>query len=60
MIRFILYLILFYLIYRLAKKVLGFFSAPSSKVEGSSVKKERTFDPKNIEDIDYEEIKRKK
>jgi hypothetical protein len=60
MIRFILYLILFYLIFRLARKMLGFFSSPSSKVEGSSVKKEREFDPKNIEDVDYEEIKRKK
>lgn len=60
MIRFILYLILFYLIYRLVKKVMIFFSASSSKVENSSTKKERTFDPKNIEDIDYEEIKRKK
>jgi len=60
MIRFILYLILFYLIYRLGKKLFLFFTTPSSKVEGSSQKKERPFDPKNIEDIDYEEIKRKK
>ena len=60
MIRFILYLILFYLIFRLVKKMLGFFSTPSSRVEGSSVRKERKFDPENIEDVDYEEIKRKK
>ena len=60
MIRFILYLILFYLIFRLAKKVLGFFSTSSSRVEGSSVRKEKKFDPENIEDVDYEEIKRKK
>jgi hypothetical protein len=60
MIRLILYLILFFLIYRLVKKIYVFFSTPSSKVEGSSQKKERSFDPKNIEDIDYEEVKRKK
>jgi hypothetical protein len=40
--------------------MIGFFSTPSSKVEGSSVRKERKFDPENIEDVDYQEIKRKK
>jgi hypothetical protein len=60
MVRLILYLVLFFLIYRLVKKILIFFSKPSSKVEGSSPPKERSIDPKNIEDIDYEEVKRNK
>lgn len=59
MIRFLLYVILFWLIYRLVKKILIFFSRPSSKVEGDVPYKKPSFDPKNIEDIDYEEIKRK-
>lgn len=59
MIRLLLYLILFWLIYRLVKKALIFFSRPSLKVGGEAPYKKQSFDPKNIEDIDYEEIKRK-
>ncbi len=60
MIRFLLYVILFWLIYRLIRKLSIFFAKPSSKVEGNAHHKKQSFDPKNIEDIDYEEIKRKK
>jgi len=60
MIRFILFLILFYAIYYAAKKILhALFSPPKSEVKGEPKKKMRTFDPGDIEDIDYKEVNRK-
>lgn len=59
MIRLILYIILFYLIYHIGKKVLQFLSPPKSNVQGKTIKKTKTFDPKDIEDIEYKEVKRK-
>ncbi len=58
MIRFILYVILFYLIYSVVKKVVLFFSQPRSEVKGTPNKKVKTFDPEDIEDIDYKEVEK--
>ena len=58
MIRFILYVILFYLIYSVAKKVVAFFSQPKSEVKGSPQKKVKIFNPEDIEDIDYKEVEK--
>jgi hypothetical protein len=59
MIRFILFVILFYLIYNVAKKFLQFLSPPNSNIKGKANKNTRTFDPNQIEDIDYEEVEKK-
>ena len=60
MIRLILYIILIYLIFHIAKKVYQFFNPPKkSEVKGNPKKKVKTFDPEDIEDIDYEEVENK-
>lgn len=61
MIRFILFLILLYLLYKLVKNVFKlFFASPdNSQVKGNPKKHVRDFDPNEIEDIDYEEVKKK-
>jgi hypothetical protein len=59
MIRFILFVILFYLIYNVGKKFLQFLSPPKSNIKGNPSKNSRTFDPNQIEDIDYEEVEKK-
>ena len=59
-IRFILFLILFYLIYNIGKKFLRFIISHQPEVKGNPKKRVKDFDPEDIEDIDYEEIKDKK
>lgn len=59
MIRFILFVILFYLIYNFAKKFLQLISPPKSNIKGNPNKNTRTIDPNQIEDIDYEEVEKK-
>lgn len=58
--RLLLYIILFYLLYRLAKNVIGSLFAPRSdaKVKGTPQKPVKTFDPNDIEDIEYKEVKK--
>jgi hypothetical protein len=58
-IRIILFLILFYLIYNIGKKFVQFLFKKQGEVSGGSKKKMNKFDPEDIEDIDYEEINRK-
>ena len=60
MLRFILFAILFYLIFRVIKKIKFFFTPPRSEVKGQPQKKIKSFDPEDIEDIDYQEIEKKK
>lgn len=57
--RLILYLILFYLLYSIVKKLFVFLFARQSEIKGKPHKRVRTFDPSEIEDVDYEEVKRK-
>ncbi len=59
-IRLILYVILFYLIYNIGKRLLQFLFPTKTEIKGNQKKKMRTFDPDDIEDIDYEEVKRKR
>lgn len=59
MVRLILFAILFYLIFRVIKKLMLFFSPPKSEVKGKSSKEIKSFDPKDIEDIDYQEVDKK-
>ena len=56
MIRLLLYILLFYLIYHIGKKLFQFLFAPQREVKGNAKKQVKTFDPKDIEDIDYEEV----
>jgi len=58
MIRLILYIILFYVIYHTIKKFMVYLFPPRDKVRGRPRQKMRPFDPKDIEDIDYKEVKR--
>ncbi|MEJ2633695.1 MAG: hypothetical protein P8184_00200 [Calditrichia bacterium] len=58
MIRFILYIVLFYLIYKMVKKFFNILFTPKPEVKGEPRKDINTFNPKDIEDIDYEEVKR--
>ena len=60
--RIILYFILFYLIYRTIRKIILFIlpSVKNPEVKGDSKKGVKTFDPENIEDVDYEEVEREK
>ncbi len=58
MIRLILYIILFYVIYHTIKKFMVYLFPPRDKVRGQPRQKVRPFDPKDIEDIDYKEVKR--
>ncbi|MFZ0390570.1 MAG: hypothetical protein WAN36_08920 [Calditrichia bacterium] len=61
MLRLILLFILFYLIYYLIKNVfLAAFTGAKKKSEmkGRPKKKVRDFDPGDIEDVDYTEIKK--
>ncbi len=57
-IRVILYIILFYLIYSLVRKAFRFIAGTQTPVKGASRKKVRNFDPDDIEDIDYQEVKK--
>lgn len=59
MIRLILFAILFYLIFRVVRKLRLFFSPPKSEVKGKPRKHMKSFDPKDIEDIDYQEVEKK-
>lgn len=59
LLRFILLILLFSLIYKLAKNVVNFFTLPQNKTKENSRKKIQRFDPNQIEDIDYKEVKRK-
>jgi hypothetical protein len=61
-IRIILYSILFYLIYRTIRRVIQFIfpSVKNTEVKGKPQKEVKTFDPNNIEDIDYEEVDKDK
>jgi hypothetical protein len=59
-IRFILFLILFYLIYNIGRKFLRFIIPRQPEVKGNPKKGAKKFDPEDIEDIDYEEVKDKK
>jgi hypothetical protein len=59
MIRFILFVILFYLIYTIGKKFLQLLSPPKTNIKGNPSKNTRTFDQDQIEDIDYEEVDKK-
>ena len=59
LLRFILLILLFSLIYKLAKNVVNFFALPQNKTKENSRKKIQRFDPNQIEDIDYKEVKRK-
>jgi hypothetical protein len=59
-IRFILFLILFYLIYNIGKKFLRFIFPHQPEVKGNPKKRVKKFDPEDIEDIDYEEVEDKK
>ena len=61
-IRIILYFILFYLIYRTIRRVIQFIfpSTQNTEIKGNPKKEVKSFDPNNIEDIDYEEIERDK
>ena len=58
MIRFILYIILFYVIYHTIKKFMIFLFPPREKVKGKPRQRVKPFDPKDIEDIDYKVVKR--
>ena len=60
MIRLILYAILFYLIYNIGKRLFQFLFHTKTEIKGNQKKKMRTFNPDDIEDIDYEEVKRKR
>ena len=59
MIRLILFAILFYLIFRVVRKLMLFFSPPKSEVKGKPRKDMKSFNPKDIEDIDYQEVEKK-
>ncbi len=59
MFRLILFAILFYLIFRVVKKLIYFFTPPKSEVKGKPQKKIKSYDPENIEDIDYQEVDKK-
>jgi hypothetical protein len=59
MIRLILFAILFYLIFRVVRKLMLFFSPPKSEVQGKPSKEIKSFDPEDIEDIDYQEVEKK-
>ncbi len=60
MIRFFLFIILLFLIWQFTKKIFVLFFTPHSEVKGNSRKKNQKFDPDDIEDIDYKEVKRKR
>ncbi len=59
MLRLVLFAILFYLIFRVVRKVMLFFSPPKTEVKGKPNKEIKSFDPKDIEDIDYQEVEKK-
>jgi len=59
MVRLILFAILFYLIFRVVRKLKFFFTPPKSEVKGQPQKKIKSYDPENIEDIDYQEVEKK-
>ena len=59
MVRLILFAILFYLIFRVVRKLMLFFSPPKSEVKGNPRKEVKSFDPEDIEDIDYQEVEKK-
>lgn len=59
MIRFILYVILFYLIYKIGKKFIQFLFPTQTEIKGKPKRKVRSYDTDDIEDIDYEEVERK-
>ena len=58
MVRLILFAILFYLIFRVVRKFMLFFSPPKSEGKGKPKKDIKSFDPKDIEDIDYQEVEK--
>lgn len=59
MLRLVLFAILFYLIFRVVRKVMLFFSPSKTEVKGQPNKEIKSFDPKDIEDIDYQEVEKK-
>ena len=59
MLRLVLYIILIYLIIHLAKKVIAFLKPGPGDVKGQPKNKIRSFDPANIEDIDFKEVDKK-
>ncbi|GAB4339391.1 MAG: hypothetical protein Kow0037_24330 [Calditrichia bacterium] len=58
MIRLILYILWFYIIYRLIKAVVGFVLKPGPKRKETPPTREPRINPGDIEDIDYEEVNR--
>lgn len=59
MIRLILFAILFYLIYKIGKKIIQFLFPTQTEIKGKPKQKIRTYDTDDIEDIDYEEVEGK-
>jgi hypothetical protein len=59
MIRLLFYIILFYFLYQIGKKVYAFLTTPPQRVKGEPRKKVNKFENEDIEDVDYKEVKRK-
>jgi len=57
MIRLLLYFLFFYILYRMGKNWLEGLSKPKSQVKGQPRPPVKQYDPEEIEDIDYQEIK---
>ncbi len=57
MVRLILYFILFYLIYRTVKNLLSHLAPPKQEIKGKPKTRIKPFDPSDIEDIEYKEVK---
>ncbi len=59
LIRFILFVILIYLLFKIAKNFLKIFTPPKPEVKGEPKEQSRQFKDDEIEDIDFKEVDRK-